>query len=427
MKVLLIGSGGREHTLAWKLKQSPRLSKLYCAPGNPGTAELGENVNVAASDINGLLAFSQNEGIDLTVVGPEAPLVKGIVDRFEQAGLLVAGPSNSAAALEGSKTFAKDFMKRHNIPTAAYKIFTELEAAKATLKSGEFQFPLVVKADGLAAGKGVFICNDLSEGLHALQLIMEERKFGSAGNKLVIEEFLEGEEVSFMVFTDGEKIIPMVPSQDHKAIFDGDRGPNTGGMGAYSVDWLLSEDMKQQVLSKIIQPTILGMASEGNPFRGVLYAGLKLSPDGPKVLEFNVRFGDPETQALLPRMKGDLVEVFSSIASGDISKCSVGWHSDAVVCIVLASSGYPGEYPKGAAITGLDTAHSDSNVVVFQAGTTESYNQLITNGGRVLGVTARAASLEEAISRAYQAAEKINFKGKYLRTDIGAKGLAKLR
>lgn len=427
MKVLLIGSGGREHALAWKLKQSPRLSKLYCAPGNPGTAELGSNVNVGTSDIDDLLAFSQKEKIDLTVVGPEAPLVKGIVNRFEQAGLLVAGPSNAAAALEGSKTFAKDFMKRHNIPTAEYKICTDLESAKDTLKSGEFQFPLVIKADGLAAGKGVFICNDLSEGLHALQLIMKERKFGSAGDKLVIEEFLEGEEVSFMVFTDGKRIIPMVPSQDHKAIFDGDRGPNTGGMGAYSIDWLLSEDMKQQVLSKIIQPTILGMESEDNPFRGVLYAGLKLSPDGPKVLEFNVRFGDPETQALLPRMRGDLVDVFASIANGDISKCSVEWHSDAVVCIVLASSGYPGEYSKGAPITGLGKAHSDSNVVVFQAGTTKSYNQLITNGGRVLGVTARAASLEEAISRAYQATEKIKFKGKYLRTDIGAKGLAKLR
>ena len=427
MKVLLVGSGGREHTLAWKLKQSPRLSELYCAPGNPGTAELGSNVNVGASDIDGLLEFSQRERIDLTVVGPEAPLVKGIVDCFEQAGLLVAGPSRSAAALEGSKTFAKDFMKRHNIPTADYEVVTELESAKATLESGKFQFPLVVKADGLAAGKGVFICNDLSEGLHALQLIMEERKFGSAGNKLVIEEFLEGEEVSFMVFTDGKRIIPMVPSQDHKAIFDGDRGPNTGGMGAYSVDWILNENMKQQVLSKIIQPTILGMASENNPFRGVLYAGLKLSPDGPKVLEFNVRFGDPETQVLLPRMKGDLVEVFSSIASGDISRCSVEWHSDAVVCVVLASSGYPGEYLKGTPITGLGEAHSDSNVVVFQAGTTESYNQLITNGGRVLGVTARAASLEEAILHAYQAAEKIKFKGKYLRTDIGAKGMAKSR
>ena len=247
MKVLLVGSGGREHTLAWKLKQSPRLSELYCAPGNPGTAELGSNVNVGASDIDGLLEFSQRERIDLTVVGPEAPLVKGIVDCFEQAGLLVAGPSRSAAALEGSKTFAKDFMKRHNIPTADYEVVTELESAKATLESGKFQFPLVVKADGLAAGKGVFICNDLSEGLHALQLIMEERKFGSAGNKLVIEEFLEGEEVSFMVFTDGKRIIPMVPSQDHKAIFDGDRGPNTGGMGAYSPSRLINEQLDKKI------------------------------------------------------------------------------------------------------------------------------------------------------------------------------------
>ena len=425
MKVLIVGSGGREHTLAWKIHQSPRLSRLYTAPGNPGTGELGQNVPISASDLDSLLNFARQEQIDLTIVGPEAPLVDGIVDRFEAAGLRVAGPRQGAAQLEGSKVFSKDFMQRHGIPTARYRSYGDAAAAAAALRRGEYEFPVVVKADGLAAGKGVLICRDLDESLDAIRLVMQERKFGTAGEQAVIEEFLVGEEVSFMVFTDGNRVLPMVPSQDHKAIYDGDKGPNTGGMGAYSVDWILTPEIREQVLDQVIGATIDGMAAEGHPFQGVLYAGLMLTADGPKVLEFNVRFGDPETQVLLPRLESDLLEVFWSIAQGELDLSEVNWVEDATVCVVLAAPGYPGSYEKGIPIQGIEKAGADPHTVVFHAGTALQDDVLVSSGGRVLGVTSTAPTLREAIERAYQGTEKIEFGGKYYRRDIGAKGLAK--
>ena len=425
MKVLIVGSGGREHTLAWKIHQSPRLSGLYSAPGNPGTGELGQNVPIPASDLDGLLNFARQEQIDLTIVGPEAPLVDGIVDRFEADGLRVAGPRQGAAQLEGSKVFSKDFMQRHGIPTARYNSYGDAGAAAEALRRGEYEFPVVVKADGLAAGKGVLICQDLDESLDAIRLVMEERKFGTAGEQAVIEEFLVGEEVSFMVFTDGSRVLPMVPSQDHKAIYDGDKGPNTGGMGAYSVDWILTPEIREQVLDQVIGATIDGMAAEGHPFQGVLYAGLMLTAAGPKVLEFNVRFGDPETQVLLPRLESDLLEVFWSIAQGELDLTEVDWVEDATVCVVLAAPGYPGSYQKGIPIQGIEKAEADPHTVVFHAGTALQDDVLVSSGGRVLGVTSTAPTLGEAIQRAYQGAEKIEFSGKYYRRDIGAKGLAK--
>ena len=426
MKVFIVGSGGREHTLAWKIHQSPRLSRLYSAPGNPGTGQLGQNVPISASDLEGLLNFARQEQIDLTIVGPEAPLVDGIVDRFEAAGLRVAGPRQGAAQLEGSKVFAKDFMQRHRIPTARYRSHGEAGAAAEALRRGEYEFPVVVKADGLAAGKGVLICQDLGKSLAAIRLVMEERKFGAAGDRVVIEEFLEGEEVSFMVFTDGNRVLPMVPSQDHKAIYDGDKGPNTGGMGAYSVDWILTPEIREQVLDQVIGSTIDGMAAEGHPFQGVLYAGLMLTADGPKVLEFNVRFGDPETQVLLPRLESDLLEVFWSIAQGELDLTEVKWVDDATVCVVLAASGYPGSYAKGIPIQGIEKAAAEPHTVVFHAGTALQDDVLVSSGGRVLGVTSTAPTLQQAIQRAYHGAEKIEFSGKYYRRDIGAKGLAKV-
>ena len=425
MKVLIVGSGGREHTLAWKIHQSPRLSRLYSAPGNPGSGELGQNVPIWASDLDGLLNFARQEQIDLTIVGPEAPLVDGIVDRFEAAGLWVAGPRQGAAQLEGSKVFSKDFMQRHGIPTARYRSYGDAGAAAQALGRGEYEFPVVVKADGLAAGKGVLICRDLDESLDAIRLVMEERKFGTAGEQAVIEEFLVGEEASFMVFTDGSRVLPMVPSQDHKAIYDGDKGPNTGGMGAYSVDWILTPEIREQVLDQVIGATIDGMAAEGHPFQGVLYAGLMLTADGPKVLEFNVRFGDPETQVLLPRLQSDLLKVFWSMAHGELNLSEVSWVEDATVCVVLAAPGYPGSYKKGMPIRGIEKAGADPHTVVFHAGTALQDDVLVSSGGRVLGVTSTAPTLGEAIERAYQGVEKIEFSGKYYRRDIGAKGLAK--
>ncbi len=425
MKVLIVGSGGREHTLAWKIHQSRRLSRLYSAPGNPGSGELGQNVPIWASDLDGLLNFARQEQIDLTIVGPEAPLVDGIVDRFEAGGLRVAGPRQGAAQLEGSKVFSKDFMQRHGIPTARYRSYGDAGAAAQALGRGEYEFPVVVKADGLAAGKGVLICRDLDESLDAIRLVMEERKFGTAGEQAVIEEFLVGEEASFMVFTDGSRVLPMVPSQDHKAIYDGDKGPNTGGMGAYSVDWILNPEIREQVLDQVIGATIDGMAAEGHPFQGVLYAGLMLTADGPKVLEFNVRFGDPETQVLLPRLQSDLLEVFWSMAHGELNLSEVSWVEDATVCVVLAAPGYPGSYKKGMPIRGIEKAGADPHTVVFHAGTALQDDVLVSSGGRVLGVTSTAPTLGEAIERAYQGVEKIEFSGKYYRRDIGAKGLAK--
>jgi len=426
VKILVIGSGAREHAICWKLKQSPALTELYCAPGNAGTARLGENLSIGSEEMGKLLDFAVSRQVDLTVVGPEAPLVGGLVDQFESAGLLVMGPSRAAAQLEGSKTFAKDFMRRHGIPTADYQTYTDPVAVDADLGRGRYRFPLVVKADGLAAGKGVFICPDLTSAQAAVNAVMRERQFGASGDRLVIEEFLQGEEASFMVFSDGRNYIPMVPSQDHKAVFDGDQGPNTGGMGAYSIDAILSPPTRDRVLREVIEPTIRGMAEEGTPFRGILYAGLMLTDSGAKVLEFNVRFGDPETQVVLPRLETDLLTILAGIARGDLSKIDIQWNSDAVVCVVVASGGYPGPYQKGKEIKGLEMAGEIRDTVVFHAGTAKRDGKTVSAGGRVLGITARAKSLDEAILRAYEGVNKVYFEGMYYRRDIAAKGLKKL-
>jgi phosphoribosylamine---glycine ligase len=427
VNVLIVGSGGREHAIAWKLRQSTGLAKLYCAPGNPGTASLAENVPIAVEDLEELLQFALSKGIELTVVGPEAPLALGIVDHFRQAGLAVVGPTRAAAELEASKVFAKEFMRRNGIPTAQYLVCTSPETAEAALKGGEFSFPVVTKADGLAAGKGVFICRDLPESLQSVSAIMRERQFGAAGDRIVIEEFLEGEEASFMVFSDGEAIVPMVPSQDHKALLEADQGPNTGGMGAYSIDAILSDSQRGQVLDKIIRPTIEGLKREGRPYQGVLYAGLMLTRQGPRVLEFNVRFGDPETQVVLPRLESDLLEVLDATAKGRLKEVSVRWNDRAVVCVVLASGGYPGVYSKGKEIKGLDMAGEVSDTLVFHAGTASHNGKIVSSGGRVLGVTAVGSSLEAAIMQAYEGVNKIHFDGVYCRRDIGVKGLRKIR
>lgn len=423
MRILVIGSGGREHALVWKLSHSPEVSKLYCVPGNDGMDSSVQRATVAVDDPESLLEFARAHRIDLTMVGPEAPLVAGVVDRFRQAGLAIVGPTAAAARLEGSKVFAKDFMQRHGIPTARYETHTAFADALASLEAGHFRFPVVVKADGLAAGKGVIIADDPAAARTALESIMEARAFGAAGDRVVIEEFLRGEEASFMVFADGEHILPMVPSQDHKAVFDGDRGPNTGGMGAYSDDRILETALREEIMSRIIVPTIRGMAAEGAPFTGVLYAGLMLTADGPQVLEFNVRFGDPETQVVLPRLKSDLVPILASIPAGTLDRVVAEWDPEPAVCVVLAAGGYPGSYEKGRSISGLDMAGQLSGVTVFHAGTRRVEERCVTAGGRVLGVTARAEGLEAAIMRAYEAVNSIYFEGMHYRRDIGEKGL----
>lgn len=423
MKFLVVGSGGREHAIAWKLRESPRVTEIFCAPGNPGTALVGENVDIPADDLEGLLSFALERGIDLTVVGPEAPLVNGLADRFEEAGLALMGPSAGAARLEGSKAFAKSFMKRRGIPTAAFQVFDSAEQAIEAVNRGRVDFPVVVKADGLAAGKGVFICRRPDEGLQAIDAIMRERRFGSAGDRMVIEECLEGPEASFMVFSDGTSVVPMPPSRDHKALLEGDRGPNTGGMGAYCADSILSEELQDEVMKEIILPTVRGIAEEGSPYRGILYAGLMLTTRGPKVLEFNVRLGDPEAQAVLPRMEADLAEVLLAVARGSLRDIRLSWRPEATVCVVVASGGYPDAYQKGLEITGLDLAGEDKETLVFHAGTSLQEGKLVTGGGRVLGVTSRAPTLEGAVIRAYEAVNKIYFPGMYYRRDIAVRGL----
>ncbi len=425
MKVLVIGSGGREHAIIWKLAQSSKLDQLYCAPGNAGTAQTAQNVPISAEDVEGLCQFARSNQVDLTVVGPEAPLVAGIVNRFQETGHPIVGPSRKAALLEGSKAFAKHFLEKYGIPTADHKVFHRADEAEATLRSDAFAFPVVLKADGLAAGKGVFICHNLQESLHIVDGVMREKKLGEAGKVLVIEDFLEGEEASFMVFSDGTHLLPMVPSQDHKAISEGDCGPNTGGMGAYSTGTLLSDSLRERVIKEIIHPTIRAMAQEGREYRGILYAGLMLTPKGPRVLEFNVRFGDPETQVVLPRMESDLLRILSAVAAGSLQDIDIEWNNKAAVCVVLASGGYPGSYEKGKEITGLEMANEVDDTLVFHAGTTLNNERIVSSGGRVLGVSALSASLDAAIVQAYEGVNKIHFDGMYYRRDIAAKGLRK--
>lgn len=425
MNILVIGSGGREHTIVWKLRKSNRVGQLFCAPGNAGTARHGHNIAEHRSRED-LLRFCIEQKVDLVVVGPEAPLVEGVADWLAHGGVPVVGPSSQAASLEGSKAFAKTFMRHHNIPTGGYQVCEDPDSAEVALRKGAFDFPVVVKADGLAAGKGVFICTTLEEALAAVAAIMQERRFGKSGDRLILEEYLQGEEASFMCFTDGETVLPMVPSQDHKAICEGDKGPNTGGMGAFSMNGLLSEELQTQIMNEIMLPAIQGMMSEGTPFRGILYAGLMLTSTGPKVLEFNVRFGDPETQAVLPRMESDLVDVFEALTQGKLSSFPLSWSDNAAVCVVIASGGYPGSYESGKEITGIDMAEEEQGTIVFHAGTRSEDGKIVTSGGRVLGVTALAPTLDHAIMRAYEGVNKIHFDGMYYRRDIASKGLRRI-
>ena len=421
MNVLIVGSGGREHVLAWKLQQSPLVEKIYCAPGNGGMAAIAQCVDIAADDIDRLVGFAKEKEIGLTVVGPEAPLVAGIADAFAINGLKIFGPSQRAAQLEGSKVFAKEFMQRYHIPTAEFKAFSEYEPARAFL--AQTRFPVVLKADGLAAGKGVFICATPEEGLQALDQIMTERVFASAGNQVVVEECLVGEEVSILAVSDGMNYVILDSSQDHKRIFDEDRGPNTGGMGAYSPAPLVTKSLLYDIDRRVIDPTIRGMSQDGCPFKGVLYAGLMITADGPKVLEYNVRFGDPETQAVLPRLQDDLLDLLLAACDGELAGRTLSWDARSAVCVVMSSGGYPGRYESGKVITGLDQAGARDDVVVFHAGTRQDNGRVVTAGGRVLGVTGFGAGVEAAMAAAYTAVEKIHFDRCFFRRDIGAKAL----
>ena len=418
MNVLVIGAGGREHALCWALKKSTKVQRLYCAPGNAGIAHIAECVNIGVEDIDGLLKFAFEKKIDLTVVGPEASLVKGIVDTFSTKGLKIFGPSQEAAQLEGSKAFCKEFMHRRNIPTAVYKIFEGPGAALDFLD--EAQFPLVVKADGIAAGKGVYVCANLKEAKAAVDDIMVHKVFGEAGNRVVIEECLVGQEASVLAVSDGKHFFVLPTAQDHKRIFDDDIGPNTGGMGTFSPNPLVTPQVLDGIIARVIEPAIRGMYQEGVPFKGILYAGIMLTADGPKTLEFNVRFGDPETQCILPRLKSDLVDILLAACEGRLNEIKVKWDERACVCVVIASGGYPGKYQNGYPISGLDKI-TDEDAVVFHAGTKNEGGQLLTNGGRILGVTALGGNLEKARAAAYEAVEHIKFERMFFRRDIGVK------
>lgn len=423
MKVLVIGSGGREHALVWKIAQSALVEKIYCAPGNPGIGGIAENVPLQVDDMQALLAFAKNEGIGLTVVGPELPLSLGIVDLFEEYGLRIFGARRNAALIEASKAFSKDIMKKYNVPTAFYEVFTEIEPAIAYIE--QHGAPIVVKADGLAAGKGVVVASTKDEAISAVKEMLSGNAFGTAGSRVVIEEFLKGEEASFLAFTDGKNIIPLASAQDHKAIFDGDKGPNTGGMGAYSPAPVVTAAIHEKAMTEVMRRTVDGMAAEGRPYRGVLYAGLMIDGDVVKTLEFNARFGDPECQPLLMRMKSDIVPILMAVAAGDISGIEIEWHDMASVCVVMAAAGYPGDYPKGDIISGLDVAARVEDLFVFHAGTGEKDGMYFTNGGRVLGVTGRGATVAAAIKKAYEGVSVISWNGVQVRTDIGKKALGR--
>ena len=421
MKILIIGQGGREHALAWKFKQSPRVQKVYCAPGNGGIGTVAEIVPLKETQIAELIQFAKENQIDLTFVGPENPLLDGIVDQFQEAGLRIYGPNQKAAIIEGSKSFTKHLMKKYNIPTGDYEVFTSADEALAYL-DGQ-QAPIVVKADGLAAGKGVVVAETIDQAKQAVNEMMAEAKFGEAGHRVVIEEYLSGEELSLMAFVDGDVVIPMVPAQDHKPVFDGDKGPNTGGMGAYSPVPQMSSEQVEQAVQTILLPTAKAMIEEGRPFTGILYAGLMMTEKGPQVIEFNARFGDPETEVVLPRLKTDLVDIVEATLDHRLDQIQVEWLEDAAVTVVLASEGYPEAYPKGRTITGTEQWIDQEAVVVFHAGTQEQEGQLVTSGGRVMAVTAIAKDLSEARDKAYEAIKTIHFDGMHFRTDIGAKAL----
>jgi phosphoribosylamine--glycine ligase len=420
---VLLRSGGREHALVWKLKQSPRVKEIFCAPGNAGIAALATCVEIGAEDLPGLLAFAKEKGIDLTLVGPEAPLCAGITDRFQEAGLRIFGPSRAAAEIEGSKVVAKDIMAKYGIPTAKYAVFTRSEEAVSYIN--QIGAPCVVKADGLAAGKGVIVAMDKETALDAVRSIMVDRDFGEAGKLVVVEECLVGEEVSVLAFTDGVNVVPMVSSQDHKRVFDNDQGPNTGGMGAYAPAPVYTPAVHRQVMDEIIVPMVRALDAEGRTYRGVIYAGLMITAQGPKVLEFNARFGDPETQPVLSLLETDLVEIIDAILEKRLDSIDIKWKKQSSVCVVLASGGYPGSYEKGKVIKGLDQVPGD--VMVFHAGTAEKEGEVVTAGGRVLGVTAVGPDILSAIKSAYKAIEKISFEGMQYRKDIGYRAVKRLQ
>lgn len=419
MKVMIIGSGGREHALAWKIRQSPLVDKLYCAPGNGGIASLAECVPIKAMDIEGVVSFAKKEKIDLVMVAPDDPLAAGMVDALQDAGIRAFGPVKAAAIIESSKSFSKDLMKKYNIPTADYEIFDNSEAAIEYLKTS--RYPVVVKADGLALGKGVIIAQSFEEACGAVQDMMSSKVFGHAGDRIVIEEFITGPEVSVLAFTDGKTIVPMVSSQDHKRALDNDQGLNTGGMGAFSPSRVYNKETAEFCMEKIFLPTINAMNSENRRFKGVLYFGLMLTSDGPKVLEYNARFGDPETQVVLPRLKNDIIEIFNAIIDEKLDTIKIEWEDNDAVCVILASGGYPGKYATGLEIKGIDDAEADPSVVVFHAGTKLQDGKYLTSGGRVLGVTAVAGTMEGAREKAYAAVKKISFENMHYRKDIGIK------
>ncbi|MFD0960188.1 phosphoribosylamine--glycine ligase [Paenibacillus chungangensis] len=420
MRILVIGSGGREHAIVWALKKSEKVKELFCAPGNAGIASIAECVPIAVNQFDELTSFARDSSIDLVFVGPDDPLADGIVDAFEAAGIPAFGPNKLAAEIEGSKIFMKDLLKKYNIPTAKYETFTSFEKASAYLR--EQSTPIVIKADGLAAGKGVTVAATMEEAEAALRSIMVDKVFGEAGNQVVIEEFLEGQEMSILAFVDGETVKPMVPAQDHKPIFDGDKGPNTGGMGTYTPLPHIEQSIVDDAIENIIIPTAKAMVSEGRPFRGVLFAGLMITKDGPKTIEFNARMGDPETQVVLPRLKTDLVDIVLAAMNGRLADLDIQWSDEAAVCVVAASEGYPGSYPKGRVITGLAEAEAQG-ALVFHAGTAQKDGDIVTSGGRVLGIVGLGRDIAEARARAYEAVSVIQFEGKQNRTDIAAKAL----
>lgn len=416
MRVMVVGSGAREHALAWRIAKDSRVGAVLCAPGNAGTATVGRNLDVGG-DVPAIVRAAVAEKVDLVVVGPEAPLVDGAVDAFEEAGIAAFGPSRFAARLEGSKVFSKEFMARHGIPTAGFRVFEDADAAEMHLR--EVGRPMVVKADGLAAGKGVVVAGTVEEGVEAVDRIMRRREFGSAGDRIVIEELLAGEEVSYHVVSDGTRYVALAPAQDHKRAYDGDLGPNTGGMGAYSPPPVVDAAMERKILERVVEPTLAGMAEEARPYRGALFVGLMIVDGEPQVLEYNVRFGDPECQTIMTRWQGDVLPLLGGSARGDLGDLQPRWAAPCSLCVVLASGGYPGTYEKGKVIEGLDAAAEVDGVTVFHAGTRRDGGRVVTAGGRVLAITAIGDGIDQAAERAYRAADRISFEGKHLRRDIG--------
>ncbi len=425
MHVLVIGGGGREHALGWKLKQSPRVEKLTCAPGNAGMATLGDCVAVDPNDPAAIAALAEKLKADLTVIGPEAPLVAGVADEFTKRGLAIVGPTKAAAELEGSKVFAKQFMQRHGIPTGGFTVCADHGDAYSALCAVEW--PVVIKADGLAAGKGVRIAETPDEATAIVEAFMEKMELGPAGERIVLEEYLEGEELSFIILTDGKNYVPLAPTRDHKRALDADRGPNTGGMGAYAEDGIADAALRARITKEIVEPTLRGLETDGRPYQGFLYFGLMLTSEGPKVLEFNCRMGDPECQPLVARLESDLAEVLEKVATGKLGGTELRWSAGASLCVVLASGGYPGNYETGKTITGMEEAEKLEGVTVFHAGTKRVEGKLVTSGGRVLGVTARGSDLRSASERAYGAVQRIRFEAMHYRRDIGRKALQKTK